>query len=684
MKNIILSIFFILLFSGSKAQMTKEEREKLLKKAAIRINEKNFAIKKEVDNLSNDISFKYDANRIKEIINKYNFPEDYNFIEEENITAVIKNQDQCGSCWSFASTTALSYRFKKKNITVDLSPQEPISCFHPTCSVGVTGIGAQLNLVKNGTVTEECMPYSSNKGEVEKCSSKCKGGSEKKKYYSKNAYIIEPKQDEGNYYDYIAIIMDQLINYGPVVSAITAYEDFIPGNFDIYSYDGVSSKLGGHAIVIFGYGHYNDKYYWLIQNSYGEDWGENGSAKIEFGQVGVETVSFSEPNIVEESLETKDISVNLLNTVENSECFINFNTDSSNEDIHNNFELVFKNKKNNDKIYYYCGVSPLMSQISHICLNDLNYTLSEGVYELYNFSSLGKENNFAINNAQFNFYLKNDYFQTIRAENSQKFYVSEAGSKIFFFSLFCDECIFKSNIYPNLNASKPFEDCKQINFNSYVENIKHYFVSCNIKKNELNYFDYSYNNADNSLMSFDMFCGRKFIMNATIYLLDKSKYPLFRVKDFILPNEDLLDIKSTFTLIADIEGNIFGFFSDNLLFYVFIDIVNGNKYKTYELYCIPNNNITFNDYKISCNFLTGTSISSTSYDSIILYPYTYQFDTTPYEVIIEKSIQKDYDSVLDDDDDPQPIRRRSSASGLSSQVVVGIFLYIIGFSLLIA
>lgn len=682
MKNIILSIFFILLFSGNKAQMTKEERERLLKKAAIRINEKNFDIKKEVVKLSNDISFKYDVSRIKEIINKYNFPEDYNFIEEENITAVIKNQEACGSCWSFASTTALSYRFKKKNITVDLSPQEPISCFHPTCSIGVSGIGAHLNLVKNGTVTEECMPYTSNMGKVEECSSKCKGSSEKKKYYSKNAYIIEPKNDEENYYDYIAIIMDQLINYGPVVSAITAYEDFMPGKFDIYSYDGVSSNLGGHAIVIFGYGHYNDKYYWLIQNSYGEEWGNNGFAKIEFGQVGVETVSFSEPNIIEESLETKDISVNLLNTVENSECFINFNIDSSKEEIHNNFELVFKNKKNNDKIYYYCGGVPLISQTSHICLNDLNYSLSEGVYELYNFSSLGKENYFAINNAQFNFYLKRDSFFTLRLEKSQKFYVSEDRSKILLISPLCDECIFKSNIYPNLKASKPFEDCKQINFNDfYFYGWKHYLVSCNIKKNELNYFDYSYKNGNNSLMSYDRFCGRKFILNATIYLLDKSKYPLFRVKDFILPNEDLLNINSQFTLIADIEGNMFGFYSDYLEFFVFIDIVNGNKYKTYGLYCIPNNTITKNDYKISCNFFKDESISSTSYDSIILYPYTYQLDTTPYEVIIEKSIQKDYDFVPDDDDAPKPIRR-SSASGLSSQVV-GIFLYIIGFSLII-
>ena len=43
------------------------------------------------------------------------------------MTPIIKNQGYCGSCWSFASSTALSYRFHKKGINVDLSPQYPLS-----------------------------------------------------------------------------------------------------------------------------------------------------------------------------------------------------------------------------------------------------------------------------------------------------------------------------------------------------------------------------------------------------------------------------------------------------------------------------------------------------------------------------------------------------------------------------
>ena len=63
-------------------------------------------------------------------------------------------------------------------------------------------------------------------------------------------------------------------------------------------------------------------------------------------------------------------------------------------------------------IFYYCGVVPLINEDSKICLNDLNDDISEGIYEIYNISSLGKENEFTINN-NINFYLNKDHFRTI-------------------------------------------------------------------------------------------------------------------------------------------------------------------------------------------------------------------------------------------------------------------------------
>ena len=635
------------MFFQSKAQMTNEEREFLLKKTTKPITE-DMVIRQRLDKLvdEKDISFKYDRDKINVILDEYNFPQNYSFFEDTNAEKKVKHQLGCGACWSFASTTALSYRFFKKGITVDLSPQEPLSCVIQNCD-GNSPVSTQINLVKNGTVTDECMPYTAGNGIIEECSSSCKDGSEKIKYYAKNAYTLDPIYDDKHYYDYIKVIIDQLINYGPVVSSIRVYQDFMQEKFcpEVYSYDGISEYLGGHAIVIVGYGLYNNKYYWLIQNSWG-DRCEKGLAKIEFGQIGIETVSFSEPDI-RNSTESKEISINLESIVENTNCYINFTMDSDDGDLENNFEVIFKNNRNEDKLYYYCGIVPLMNKSSHICLLDLAHLGDFGNYELYDYSSLEKENKIKLINNKFTIDLS-EHFTTILNSISQKqrFYISENGSKILFISYNCDECVLNRKIYPNID-SNPFEDCQQINFNNIESSnpfysVKFYLVSCTIRENELGYFNYSYNNNNDpdKFYIFYYLCGLRLYLNAIIYKLDKTKYPLLRIKDLTLPNGENLDIQnSEFILTADVEGSISGFNSSNNLFFVFIDIENNNVKKTYELSCETNNIKIIRNYTIKCKFFSNNK-NTTNYDSVTLYPYVHQFDTQPYEVIISKSITK--------------------------------------------
>ena len=113
----IFLIFFACLLSQSKTQMTKEERESLLKKTSKPIFEGNMReLKLDRKVSEKDISFKYDRDKIKEILNKYNFPTNYSFFEDTKAQINVKDQASCGSCWSFASTTALSYRFLKKEL----------------------------------------------------------------------------------------------------------------------------------------------------------------------------------------------------------------------------------------------------------------------------------------------------------------------------------------------------------------------------------------------------------------------------------------------------------------------------------------------------------------------------------------------------------------------------------------
>ena len=79
--------------------------------------------------------------------------------------------------------------------------------------------------------------------------------------------------NQNNIYEVTAMIIDQLLTNGPVVTIIDVYQDLQDlAGYDnctniVYAYDGVSKYKGGHGLTLVGYGFMNDKYYWLLQNS---------------------------------------------------------------------------------------------------------------------------------------------------------------------------------------------------------------------------------------------------------------------------------------------------------------------------------------------------------------------------------------------------------------------------------
>ena len=314
MKSIIEYFIFIVLIFEINSLLPPEKREELLSKYTKKISPENFGL--EGNNFSSEESISYDTETITGILGTYDFPQNFNFLETHGITPVIKDQEGCGSCWAFASSTALAYRFKLKGLDLDLSPQDALSCYLRDCEFGNFLIDPQLNLIKNGTVTEQCLPYTSGSKLIEECPAKCKDGSDIKRYYSQNAYTTDGLVTETSYYDIVTLIIDQLISKGPVSTGIIVYKDFndlakkasCPNT--IYKYDGRSKELGGHAIVIVGYGYSESdkRYYWIIQNSWGNIC-DNGFMKIEFGQVGIENIAFSEPYLEEEGKTPQEVNL---------------------------------------------------------------------------------------------------------------------------------------------------------------------------------------------------------------------------------------------------------------------------------------------------------------------------------------------------------------------------------------
>ncbi|PPD99111.1 hypothetical protein GOBAR_DD03840 [Gossypium barbadense] len=221
-----------------------------------------------------------DANQAP-ILPTDNLPEDFDWREKGAVTPV-KNQGSCGSCWSFSTTGALEgANFLATGKLVSLSEQQLVDCDHECdpeeagscdsgCNGGLMNSAFEYTLKAGGLMREEDYPYTGTDRGT------CKF--DKSKIVAKVANFSVVSLDE----DQIAA---NLVKNGPLAVAINAVfmQTYIGGVSCPY----ICSKRLDHGVLLVGYGsagyapiRLKDKPYWIIKNSWGETWGENGFYKI--------------------------------------------------------------------------------------------------------------------------------------------------------------------------------------------------------------------------------------------------------------------------------------------------------------------------------------------------------------------------------------------------------------------
>jgi len=197
--------------------------------------------------------------------------------ENGNYVTNVRHQQKCGSCWAFAMAGALeSYVLRTRNmpgVDLDLSEQVMLSC-----SGAGTCQGGQLNanfLQKTGLPAESAYPYTAADGT---CSSAAAG-------WQKTAYKID---GWGSVSQSLSSIKSALASYGPLPIAMMVYEDFMHYKSGVYTYT-TGKRLGGHAVILVGYN--DQERYFIVKNSWGTGWGENGFFRIDYSELN-SSVSF--------------------------------------------------------------------------------------------------------------------------------------------------------------------------------------------------------------------------------------------------------------------------------------------------------------------------------------------------------------------------------------------------------
>ncbi|CAN8267365.1 unnamed protein product [Cochlearia groenlandica] len=180
----------------------------------------------------------------------------------------IKNQESCGCCWAFSVVAAIEGATQiKKGKLISLSEQELVDCDTNDygCSGGFMDTAFEHIMATGGLTTESNYPYI---GEDATCKTK----NTKPTASSITGYEDVPVNDE-------KALMKAVANQ-PVSIGIEG------GGFDFQFYSsgvftGKCTTDLDHAVTAVGYGQSTDgSKYWIIKNSWGTKWGENGYMRI--------------------------------------------------------------------------------------------------------------------------------------------------------------------------------------------------------------------------------------------------------------------------------------------------------------------------------------------------------------------------------------------------------------------
>ncbi|XP_070622349.1 cathepsin W-like [Erythrolamprus reginae] len=188
----------------------------------------------------------------------------------------VKYQGKCGSCWAFAAASNIEALWKiHRNVNCSLSVQELVDCTYPSrkgCLGGYPWDAFHYVFNNSGLSSSILYPYVGRNQSCQK--------HRKRKVTKIDGYNVLPRDEK-----YIAAIV---ATQGPVTALMNskAFQHYEKGIIQRPKQTCDPKRLD-HVVLIVGFGEGKSRRgtwsgpYWIIQNTWGKDWGEEGYFRME-------------------------------------------------------------------------------------------------------------------------------------------------------------------------------------------------------------------------------------------------------------------------------------------------------------------------------------------------------------------------------------------------------------------
>jgi len=211
----------------------------------------------------------FETNIVNIICNEsdcFNIPSSVDW-RDKHVVTPIKNQHQCGSCWTFSSTGSIESQYAiHTGELIELSESQIVDCdingSDSGCSGGFMDGAFEYIINTGGIETEESYPYVPEDDPCEFNTSK----------------VVVKLQGYQNVGNGELGLKNAVATVGPISVAIDASGyDFQLYKEGVYYNPNCSTTELDHAVLVVGYGTtINHTDFWIVKNSWGKNWGDNG------------------------------------------------------------------------------------------------------------------------------------------------------------------------------------------------------------------------------------------------------------------------------------------------------------------------------------------------------------------------------------------------------------------------